>query len=155
MDYIIKYWTGKESNPIEFINHFRCTTEPIGGGTEHDDDGELVNCDAAIAAISIAEKAIIEKACEWLKHQEEMIGVLFEEDFIERFKNLQTIYGSKEIRCSFYDGKIMFAIPTNGNYFEIDDASLNDTKKYIKFYEEINAIFEMIDYFKFNEKTKL
>lgn len=87
MDYIIKYWKGKESNPIEFINHFRCTTEPIGGGTEHDDDGELVNYDAAIAAISIAEKAIIEKASEWLKHQEEMIGVSFEEDFIERFKN--------------------------------------------------------------------
>lgn len=87
MDYIIKYWKGKESNPIKFINHFRCTTEPIGGGTEHDDDGELVNYDAAIAAISIAEKAIIEKASEWLKHREEMIGVSFEEDFIERFKN--------------------------------------------------------------------
>lgn len=66
MDYIIKYWKGKETKPIEFINHFRCTTESIGGGTEHDDDGELVNYEAAIAAISIAEKAIIEKACEWL-----------------------------------------------------------------------------------------
>lgn len=66
MEHIIKYWEEKETKPIEFINHFRCTTEPIGGGTEHDDDGELVNYDAAIAAISIAEKAIIEKACEWL-----------------------------------------------------------------------------------------
>lgn len=28
----------------------------------------------------------IEKACEWLRQQEEMIGVSFEEDFIERFK---------------------------------------------------------------------
>lgn len=67
MDYIIKYWKEKETNPVEFLNHFRCTTEPIGGGTEHDDDGELVHYDAAIAAISIAEKAIIKKACEWLK----------------------------------------------------------------------------------------
>ena len=33
-----------------------------------------------------ADKTMIEKACEWLKHQEEMIGVSFEEDFIERFK---------------------------------------------------------------------
>ena len=66
MEHIIKYWEEKETNPVKFINHFRCTTEPIGGGTEHDDDGELVNYDAAIAAISIAEKAIIEKACEWL-----------------------------------------------------------------------------------------
>lgn len=66
MDYIIKYWKEKETNPVEFLNHFRCTTEPIGGGTEHDDEGELVHYDAAIVAISIAEKAIIKKACEWL-----------------------------------------------------------------------------------------
>ena len=31
-------------------------------------------------------KEIIEKACEWLMHQEEMIGISFEGDFIERFK---------------------------------------------------------------------
>ena len=31
--------------------------------------------------------AFIEKACEWLKEQDEMVGVSFEEDFIERFKN--------------------------------------------------------------------
>lgn len=28
----------------------------------------------------------IEKACEWLKEQKEFIGVSFQEDFIERFK---------------------------------------------------------------------
>lgn len=28
----------------------------------------------------------IKKACEWLLQQEEMIGVSFENDFIERFK---------------------------------------------------------------------
>ena len=33
-----------------------------------------------------ADESMIEKACRWLKHQEEMIGVSFEEDFIERFK---------------------------------------------------------------------
>lgn len=87
MDYIIKHWEEKETNPIKFINHFRCTTEPIGGGTEHDDEGELVHYEAAISAIFIAKKELINKACEWLKHQEEMVGVSFEEDFIERFKN--------------------------------------------------------------------
>ena len=29
----------------------------------------------------------IEKAVEWLKEQDEIIGVSFQEDFIERFKN--------------------------------------------------------------------
>ena len=66
MNYAIKYWKEKETNPIEFLNHFRCTTEPIGGGTEHDDEGELVHYDAAIAAISVAKKELINKACEWL-----------------------------------------------------------------------------------------
>ena len=31
--------------------------------------------------------AFIEKAVEWLKEQDEMIGVSFQEDFLERFKN--------------------------------------------------------------------
>lgn len=36
--------------------------------------------------VSKAAHYVIEKACEWLLHQEEMIGISFEEDFIERFK---------------------------------------------------------------------
>lgn len=31
--------------------------------------------------------AFIEKACEWLKEQNEMIGVSFQKDFLERFQN--------------------------------------------------------------------
>ena len=37
-------------------------------------------------AIEWADKTMIEKACEWLLHQEEMIGISFDSDFIERFK---------------------------------------------------------------------
>ena len=33
------------------------------------------------------EEHLIDKACEWLKEQDEMVGVSFEENFIERFKN--------------------------------------------------------------------
>lgn len=33
-----------------------------------------------------ADKILTDKACEWLKHQGEMVGILFQEDFIERFK---------------------------------------------------------------------
>lgn len=32
------------------------------------------------------KQALIKKACEWLLSQEEMIGISFENDFIERFK---------------------------------------------------------------------
>lgn len=60
MDYRIKYWSEKESDPIEFLKHFRCTTEPIGGGTEFDEDGELVDWDAAIVAIEKARQNMLE-----------------------------------------------------------------------------------------------
>ena len=92
MNYAIKYWKEKETNPIEFLNHFRCTTEPIGGGTEHDDDGELVDYDAAVTAIAIAKKDIINKACEWLSDIDfDMEYYNYEdgfskEQFIEDFK---------------------------------------------------------------------
>ena len=33
-----------------------------------------------------ADNTMIEKACEWLKEQDEMIGISFQEDFIERLK---------------------------------------------------------------------
>lgn len=33
-----------------------------------------------------ADKTMIDKACEWLIEQKEMIGISFQEDFIERFK---------------------------------------------------------------------
>jgi len=52
-NYIINSLKEKEDNPVSFLNHFRCTTEPIGGGTEYSDDGELVDYDVAIAAIDI------------------------------------------------------------------------------------------------------
>lgn len=67
MDYIIEYWKEKEANPIEFLKHFRCTTETIGGGTEPDAEGELVNYDAALTAIDLTKKHLAEKACKWLK----------------------------------------------------------------------------------------
>lgn len=94
MNYAIKYWKEKETNPIEFLNHFRCTTEPIGGGTEHDDDGELVDYDAAVTAIAIAKKDIINKACDWLfkntyKHVDDSrvyITFTYTVDMIEDFR---------------------------------------------------------------------
>lgn len=34
----------------------------------------------------VRKDAFIEKACEWLKEQDEMIGISFQQDFIENFK---------------------------------------------------------------------
>lgn len=58
MDYFVEYYKEKDTDPMVFLQRFRCTTEPIGGGTEHDEEGELVSWDAAVAAIEIAKKQL-------------------------------------------------------------------------------------------------
>lgn len=35
----------------------------------------------------VRKDAFIEKACKWLKEQDEMVGISFTEDFIARFQN--------------------------------------------------------------------
>lgn len=58
------------SDPIEYLRQLRQTTEPIGGSTVYDEDGELVEYDVAIEAVEKANKAFIEKACEYLMEYE-------------------------------------------------------------------------------------
>ena len=77
--------------------------------------------------------------------------------FIERFKNLQMVYNSRDIKCAFFKDQIMFAINTQKDFFELGSlfVPMSDTRQIEKFYNEIIAIYDMIDYFKLNEKTGL
>ena len=76
---------------------------------------------------------------------------------MERLNNLRTTFGTKKIKCAFFDGKIVFAISTPKDLFELGDfhRSLLNKKKVKEFYDEIMAIYNMIDYFKLSEKTGL
>ena len=71
MDLKAKYLSEHVSDPVEFLRQLRQTTEPIGGGTEYREDGELVEYDVAIEAIKKANNAFIEKACSWLRTHSE------------------------------------------------------------------------------------
>ncbi len=78
--------------------------------------------------------------------------------FLERLKNLQKVYGKKSsIKCAFFEDQIMFAIRTKKDFFELGTlwAPMSDTKQIEEFYSEMTAIYDMIDYFKLNEKTRL
>ncbi len=77
--------------------------------------------------------------------------------FMERFKTLHTAFGSNKAKCAFFDDKVMFAISTNKNLFEIGDLfhPLTNMKHINDFMKEISAIYEIIDYFKLAEKTGL
>lgn len=77
--------------------------------------------------------------------------------FMERFKNLKTAFGNKNLKCSFFDNKILFAISSNEDFFEIANVytSLHDPKTLKKLYDEISAIHKMIDYFRFADNNRL
>ena len=75
--------------------------------------------------------------------------------FMEKFLNLKTVFGAKNIKCSFFDNKVMFAISTSKNLFEIGslNKSLLDFETFENFYKEISTIYEIIDYFKLETKS--
>ena len=77
--------------------------------------------------------------------------------FMERFQNLHTSFGTRRAKCSFYDDKVMFSITTERNLFELGGFFLpvNNQKAINRFLLEISAIFDLIDYFKLDEKTGL
>lgn len=77
--------------------------------------------------------------------------------FMERFNNIQTAFGSKNVKCSFYKNNVMFAISTNKNLFEIGNlfTPLNSPKQFEQFFEELTSVLRLVDYFKLDEKTRL
>ena len=77
--------------------------------------------------------------------------------FMERFLNLRTAFGTKKVKCSFYDDKLMIAIETKRDLFEIGDLhkSLNNPESINNLYNELSSIYRMIDYFKLDEKIGL
>ena len=77
--------------------------------------------------------------------------------FMARFNNIKTAFGAKGAKCSFYGNKLMFAISTCKNLFEIGNlfTPLNSHKQLQVFSEELISILALIDYFKLDEKTGL
>lgn len=75
--------------------------------------------------------------------------------FMERLNNIKTAFGVRKIKCSFYNDKLMFAISTNKNVFEIGSlfTPMESPKQFEVFFNELASILMMIDYFKLDEKT--
>ena len=77
--------------------------------------------------------------------------------FMDRLQNLETAFGTRKIKCSFFDDRIMFAIPTKKDLFELGSLfkTLGSSKCVEEFYNELTSIQKMIDHFKLDEKTGL
>ena len=72
--------------------------------------------------------------------------------FMERFYNLKSLFSAKNIRCAFYDDKLMIAVSTKKDLFELGNIFTPITHKnnVSHFYDEIKSIFNIIDELKIN-----
>ena len=78
-------WADKNTNPQNIAEYlYKEKGYPISL------NGEIPTFEETMKAVqaynAYKEKQWIEKACNWLREQKEMIGISFQEDFIERFK---------------------------------------------------------------------
>ena len=76
--------------------------------------------------------------------------------FMERLLNLKTTFKSKNLKCAFINNQVFFALSTKKNLFEFGNLfkTLNNFEN-IEFFRELFSILDLIEYFKFNEKTGL
>ena len=72
------------------------------------------NFDDWLEGVKWANKKIVERVCEWLRDQKEMIGISFTEDFIERFK--QDMLNDEDDAVDVYDTCPQFSCCLRNNY---------------------------------------
>lgn len=77
--------------------------------------------------------------------------------FMERFKDLIQVFKTKNIQCSFKNQKILIAIDVRRDLFKLGGLLRNveDTKQYEELFNQISAIFEMINVLKLDNKIGL
>ena len=80
--------------------------------------------------------------------------------FIEKFTRLYTAFGTNKAKCSFYkdfsgNDRILFAISTNRDLFEPGNLFTPINEPKYMFLSDFTSIFNMIEFFKLDEKTKL
>ncbi|MBQ2870599.1 DUF3137 domain-containing protein [bacterium] len=72
--------------------------------------------------------------------------------FMEKLINLQNSFNANNVKCSFYENKIMFAINTNKDLFEIGTifSSTKNPKQLKQLFTELESVLKMIEHFKLN-----
>ncbi len=77
--------------------------------------------------------------------------------FIEKFTKLKNVMRADTVKCSFYNNSIMIAIYSDKDFFELGDLykNVSDASTVEKFYKEISAILDLVDYFNLDSKTGL
>lgn len=106
--------------------------------------------------VSLEDPVFNKKFTVYSKNQVEA-RYLLTTSFIDRLNNLKVAFKTNNIRCAFFDDNVMFALKTNIDLFELGNlfTPLTEPKNFDKFYNQIMSIYQMIDYFKLDQKTGL
>lgn len=77
--------------------------------------------------------------------------------FMERLNNIQMSFSVDKISCAFFEKYLLIGLYTKKDTFKFAklNKSLTDYTEFSRLFKEIMSIYEMIDYFKLAEKTKL
>ena len=77
--------------------------------------------------------------------------------FIERFKNLKSVYKTEDIRASFLDNSITISIPCKKDMFVLGDLtkSITDTGEIQSLFDEFVAVLSLVDLLKLDSKLGL
>lgn len=72
---------------------------------------------------------------------------LITNDFIKNLNNLGSIFGTSKIKCSFFDDKVMLAIPNGKNIFEYGNlfTSLKNPQRIQTFFKRLTGIIKMAE----------
>ena len=70
--------------------------------------------------------------------------------FMERFYNLEKTFNAKNIKCSFFEDKLIIAIETKKDLYELGSLfkSVKDSSNVYRFYKEVKSILDIIDVLK-------
>ena len=103
------------------------------------------------------EDPLFEKRFEVYSTDQVEARYLLTPSFMERLLALGTLFGSKQLQCSFYDSKLLMMISSTQNRFETSSifqpsTFVHDIKTILS---EMSEILQIIDTLKLNQKTGL
>ena len=100
------------------------------------------------------EDVIFEKKYDVYTNNEVEARVAITTAFMEKLNNIEKIFDTKKTYVAFYQDKLYIGLHTGKDMFKICSIKepINNAKYFVKIFEEITSIYQLIDYLKLAKK---
>lgn len=118
-------------------------------------DYEKINLESV--EFSTKYEAFVEKKSETSYENQIEARYILTTAMVDRLTQIQTSFNVKNIRCSFWDNKLLILLASKKDLFEMPSlySPVEDVKYYSKLFEEFSSIFSFIDVLNLASKTGL